>query len=498
MAFKQDEDFLRFITMGAGGCAECARHFSHEHGHRIVELERYAMANKLWETKIKRLRVPDLLCLDCGLRIEARTKSKLEIKVSDSEAVGREWDYGLRDADLIALIPWDSENGIPHRVVTSFSVSALRDSLAYSRLGPRKSVSEGSERDRTWTARVPKRAGRVLSFDAQEQKIKTELETGRRQSYRIEPPAPAYEYVSPGDTFPGGQRFLIGVVRGMSTADLNCPGKSWNPIGDLDSSDEVTRYIAVKACGYLENADLREHLEPIAYEDADDRIRLEAFASLARLDPKTYTPAITSTAIDRDPDNRTARAFAMEAIFILSELGTNEAEDALDELASERSLDQEARSAAVWGLGVTGADAPKRVLPYIADEEQQVALHALAGIGPLQDEELEVTRNLLEHAADGSAAASASMLLSEQGEAGARALLSLSMEDGLAGTWACAGLTKMPEDLVRKASPEGLDPSVEHVLAPAWASATSWLATFDSETPLQFLKRQTIRHQTSP
>jgi len=72
MAFKQDEDFLRFITMGAAGSAAVSRHLREVHGHRTIELERYAMANKIWATKIKRLRLADLVCVACGRRIEAR------------------------------------------------------------------------------------------------------------------------------------------------------------------------------------------------------------------------------------------------------------------------------------------------------------------------------------------------------------------------------------------------------------------------------------------
>jgi hypothetical protein len=42
----------------------------------------------------------------------------------------------------------------------------------------------------------------------------------------------------------------------------------------------------------------------------------------------------------------------MEAIFVLSELGTPEAEGGLLGIARDGGMDSEARCAAVWGLGV--------------------------------------------------------------------------------------------------------------------------------------------------
>lgn len=104
MSFKADTSFLRFLTMGALG----TRHVIEElqaAGFRPVELERYSTSNKIWSTKIKRLRLPDLLCVRTGLRVEVRAKSKLEIKMSHApNNAERHWDAGLRDEDVVALV----------------------------------------------------------------------------------------------------------------------------------------------------------------------------------------------------------------------------------------------------------------------------------------------------------------------------------------------------------------------------------------------------------
>src|SRR3990170_1717003 len=77
IGFKEDADFARFVSMGAVGTAAVADDLREQHGHRPIELERYAMANKVWQTKVKRLRLPDLVCTRCGLRVESMAKSKL-------------------------------------------------------------------------------------------------------------------------------------------------------------------------------------------------------------------------------------------------------------------------------------------------------------------------------------------------------------------------------------------------------------------------------------
>jgi hypothetical protein len=80
----------------------------------------------------------------------------------------------------------------------------------------------------------------------------------------------------------------------------------------------------------------------------------------------------------------------MEAIFVLSELGTPEAEGGLLGIARDGGMDSEARCAAVWGLGVAGSDRPDLVLEFIADEDDDVALHALAAINHLPDDLIAV------------------------------------------------------------------------------------------------------------
>jgi hypothetical protein len=488
MAFKQDEDFLRFITMGAAGSAAVARYLSDEQGHRMVELERYAMANKIWATKIKRLRLADLVCLDCGLRVEARAKSQLAIRMSHSDAAARAWDGPMRDEDLCAFVLWRADEQAAVGRPACFSVGAMRRAFPFAKLGPRKSASEGAERDLTWPASVPKADGIVEDVDGATGRVTVRADTGRRQSYSVRGDAPAFIYVEPGQKYVAGELFVVGCVEPVGS--LRCPGRSWDYVRDLAAESEIDRYVAVKAAGQFAKQEDEEPVKGLA-EDAsqDDRIRLEAWASLAHIDPASYTVRIYEKARERTSGDKEAMAMAMEAIFILSELGTSEAADRLAQLAADPELDSEARCAAVWGLGITGANEPRKVLPFIADDDEDVALHALAGVGRVASSDLPAVADLL--TGPDRQAASAAVLLSEQGDDGVAALLGAA-RDG--SPWAIGELGRLPEATVRRIAGDALTDDLVRVLEPHWRYSMSWLANQQMDTPLRFLQRQTIRH----
>ena len=112
MGFKADTSFLRFLSMGAVGVHRVMDRLR-ARGFEPIELERYCGSNKIWTTKVKRLRLPDLLCVKTGMRAEVRAKTDLKIRMSDAPAnPDRVWDAGLRDDDIVALITcFDTDDG---------------------------------------------------------------------------------------------------------------------------------------------------------------------------------------------------------------------------------------------------------------------------------------------------------------------------------------------------------------------------------------------------
>jgi hypothetical protein len=85
VGFKTDTSFLRFLSMGALG-TKGFMDYLRNLGYRPIELERYCASNKIWTTKVKRLRLPDVICALTGIRIEVRAKSDLKIRMSDAPA----------------------------------------------------------------------------------------------------------------------------------------------------------------------------------------------------------------------------------------------------------------------------------------------------------------------------------------------------------------------------------------------------------------------------
>jgi hypothetical protein len=96
-SFKSDESFLQKLAVGATGTMLTIQRLR-ELGYRPIELERGSTGYKIWKRiKIKRVRVPDILCLRSGLRFESRGKTKLEISMSHSlKDPHRAWDAGMR------------------------------------------------------------------------------------------------------------------------------------------------------------------------------------------------------------------------------------------------------------------------------------------------------------------------------------------------------------------------------------------------------------------
>ncbi|TDA70734.1 MAG: hypothetical protein D9V47_00590 [Clostridia bacterium] len=380
MAFKSDRSFLDKLTMGALGTTY-AKNVLMYHGHKVIELERCSTSNKIWSTKVKRLRIPDLLCVNCGRRMEVRSKSTLKITMSDSPSIPhRRWDYGLRDDDLVLLIACNKDlhtsNWVPSSAINAFTVGDLRATVHLSRLGPPKSAAEGAERDRTWPCYVPSFGGQVI--EVKPEFISVRKVNGRRQTYSLVR-AGYHPHVFRGQTFEPDSVIAASVVPRL--ADLSCHvDKPFDFIANLAATDRETLYCAVKALGRLPEAGKAaiSHLLRIAGGGTDDQlVRLEAYASLARLGYARAWKGISTFLQSGSPEVR------MEAVLILGELNDPAAQSILSDIASNHANDSELRAAAVWEMGHCRFDNPlNQLLPYFGDDDHFVAIHAIVASLP--------------------------------------------------------------------------------------------------------------------
>lgn len=487
MGFKEDADFARFVSVGAIGTAAVANHLENQLDHRPIELERYAMANKVWQTKVKRLRLPDLLCVRCGLRVESRAKSKLKVMLSHSDTPGRKWDDGgMRNEDLFAFLLADINQDPPHcGPPIFFTTAALRASISNAKQSAPKAASEGSEITLTWPCWVPAKRGRFVHIDS-EDRIVFEGEDGKVQRYWQwrNWTGPRFVYSEPGEFFQGDEKVLAGVVEQESNPV--CSGDSWDLVAALHSSDVVERYAAVKAAGALEHRGLVGVLAGVGESSHEDwRIRLEAQVALARLEPVPWISQIMRQ-ID-EPETEADQQ--MEAVLAISELPSDTAAEALAGISAHSGLPTELRAAAAWGLGQGAARKPEMLLDRIIDAEPLVALHAISAVDELTG---ELQRILVGWIAgdDAIRASAAAQLLQRHGCVDS--LLDASQTGGNARLWALRALGELPPALVRCLAGDRLTSEIEGVLLPMWLGQDDWLRQ-DGKEGLDALDVQKIR-----
>ena len=493
MGFKADSSFLRFLSMGAVGVRRTMDRLR-DRGFEPIELERYCSSNKIWTTKVKRLRLPDLLCVKTGMRTEVRAKSDLKVRMSDAPAnPDRVWDAGLRDEDIVALIAcFDTHDGPePADDAVYFTVGALRASVDRSKLGPPKSASEGAERDRTWPATVPTRDGTVLEVTDERLIVEMNADTersARRQTYGLRRKS---VYVSPGDSFRARTTILAGEPPALADLSAYLP-RRYGPLDDLEAKSDVDRYAAVKALRFRDDPrnQVIPALEDLIRSETEKRVALEAAGSAAALGSEFGQEQITQFVWDNDdrPELR------MEAVFILTELGyspfTREQLNCV--VAGSRFEGDELRQAAVWALGKAGLKCYDDIVPFIDDADENLALHAIGAFGA--DTPRSVIERLVRDLIAGNrrrAPAASEALRIIASEEVLQVLVMAANARQPVPNWIVATLGRLPPERVRtvlQGSPL-LDKIAPMLLT---AQGAHWLASEIIGTDIAFLLKQDL------
>lgn len=363
-SFKTDESFLEKIAIGATGTRRVFDHLTQQ-GHDPIELERGSMSFKIWKAiKIKRVRVPDILCLRCGHRVESRAKTKVEISMSHSTAVQeRGWDFGLDDDDRVTLthcqrsgpgpVDWSASPLVQYIPVASLR-QAWRANQAITQRP--KGVQEGFEIRVTWPAAIASLPGIVE--DVEDDRIRYVTATGRRtarlqrQSGRLTP------RVAPGDQVQAGQ--IMASVVSVSTAWPCHGGASVADYVRLATSLSLSeRYTAVKALGRFLDRPATDALTGRAQDTREHiYIRVEAAAGLMRRDDPAGEAFLAKTLHDPYLENR------LEAVIVLGEIATPDAAHLLMATLEDTEQHPEIRAGAAWSLGEVGV---QEALPALVD-----------------------------------------------------------------------------------------------------------------------------------
>jgi len=396
LALKPDSSFFRKIAIGAIGtrtvCAELATR-----GHHIVELERGSLDTKLWkDVKRKRVRIPDLVCERCGLRVESRAKTKPELSMSHSLSdEARAWDFGMIETDCIAFpvcqaidekqwavgklgaessywheknrVRWKAEEGVNYFRVATFRSTTHARTMT-------KGVTEGSETIIAWKAIFSSRTGTVESVDGESITIRRDLDGHR---YRSKVPSGVPILVVAGQQVRKNE-VIASALTPVSTADLLCPEQL--PEGHilhlLSSRERTQRFTGVKLARLRRDDTCRAQVADLAADKEEDvYIRLEGMSYLASVCGQSVPELFSEFLGSADEQTQ------LEAVIALGETANAGAVELLCEILDSSRQPYFVRSAAAWCLGrIRSEEAVSRLVRAFADVDRTIRDEALGGL----------------------------------------------------------------------------------------------------------------------
>lgn len=385
-SFKTDESFLEKLAIGAIGARGVFAELKRQ-GHNPIELERGSMDYKIWKSiKIKRLRVPDLLCINCGTRVEARAKTQLEISMSHSLSdPERGWDKGLNDRDVVALSICTRTGDGPTAwqaapLIQFVSAAALRRAFAENQVVTEKpkGAGEGFELRVTWPSAVASSDGVVSAFTAERLQFKREPDQRtislalRKKTISLQP------LVRVGDKICAGQ-ILASVVPATSVLPCRGEARSSGFLEMLASPAVADRYTAAKALSQLHDLATSAALMQRMTDDREHiYVRLEAAAGLTRTADVAGMAFIQETLQGQYLEHR------LEAIIILGEIPTDDSRQTLTTVLLDQAQHPEIRAGAAWALGElqqpSSAEALVQVFLELAEPIRVEAARALRKI----------------------------------------------------------------------------------------------------------------------
>lgn len=359
--FKSDDSFLRKLVVGAAGVNSTIKKLK-EMGFNPIELERGSTGFKIWKKiKIKRIRVPDILCLNTGLRFESRGKTKLEISMSHSlNDPKRAWDFGMRDDDMVTIVAFEQEETNPINIkqispVHFVTIKDMRDTFKKEQITiPKpKGFEEGSEIRVIWPSAFAHYKSQITEIAQDRIRIDPIANYGRKQIIQLtrnKGKIILTPYVQKNEFIEENQ-IIASVV--PVTLNIPCPKtvKEAYFVEKLYSVNLSERYAAAKALRYRGYSSTTAKIIENRMNDNEEDIyvKLEAAAALAAknnvkawdfLENKLYSPIMTVPLETQ-----------LETIIVSSELAAEKSESLLIDILRDGFRDTELRAGAAWALG---------------------------------------------------------------------------------------------------------------------------------------------------
>lgn len=295
-------------------------------------------------------------------------------------------------------------------------------------------------------------------------------------------------YVEPFEHFTAGETFLAGSPK--KKADLKSfKNDVYDPLGEISSTSPVDRYAATKALRFrkdLRKAAITALEKRLTLED-DERVLLEtAGAGMALKSAKALQVVKQFIWEFERADLR------MEAVLILTEIRNEDSGAILKDIATDKKFcDDEIRQAAIWGLGKAGTKQYNELLPYINDEDRDVAMHAIGAFDTDTPKEVidKLTASL--QSENKNEAAAASEVLRLIGNETVLQGLINAMQNSTSNGWILATLGRLEPEMVRTALAGS---NTLELVAPLLllSESENWLAHDTIDIDLKFLLKQNL------
>lgn len=385
-SFKSDVSFLEKISIGAIGTRRVFEDLRNQ-GHNPIELERGSMSFKIWkEIKIKRIRVPDVLCVTCSRRVESRTKTTFEISMSHSLSdPERGWDYGLDDNDFVALVVCKRSGDRPidwqaNELVQYISVKELRSAQTkkLAILVNPKGAEEGFEARVCWPAVIARSSGIVKSVTKERIQYRRQSDNRTITCRLAKCELVMKPLVGEGNAIVQNQ-VLASVVPVIRHFPCSLSISHDYYLSRLSSSSLSERYAAAKGLSFFSSADILEGLLIRVNESTEHiYVRLEASASLARHDENRGWSFIKQCLADDYLQNR------LEAVIVLAEIPSDTSCQLLSGVLMDNIQHPEIRAGAAWALGEQcNKSALNTLIDAFSNIEESIRIEAARALAKL-------------------------------------------------------------------------------------------------------------------
>jgi len=491
-AFKTNASFFRMLAVGAVG-ARAVQQYLNSLGHDIIELERGSLGTRIWrDVKRKRVRIPDLCCIRCGVRIESRAKTNADLSMSHSPSEAeRAWHYGMLDTDWVAFPILSADESVwsagglheqrslwRERTLTTWHVEGwinLFTVASFKRVTPKqlkpKGVSEGSEVQVKWKARFAPSRGRVVAANGERLVYLLDDDPSKPRHFRLA--SDERPFLAAGEHFEPNQ-VLAGQVEPMTTAASRCVGGcDTGKIAQMLASRERTvRFTGCKLARLARAAGLVNKIRELAEDSEEDAyVRMEAKSYLCEVAGDSADDQFRAILLE-DADEQ----MRLEAAVTLAETRTRTSFDLLRTVLEDATQPLFLRSACAWAIGCHGTKEAAQVLVQafadVAPEIREEALIALHGLGAVGFDPL---LSGLEASSAAIAAGAAETLRRIRG-APAKDIAALA--EGSSSTWPTWTLAHLPKDAVAPyvAALQSRRPDVHYAISVLWNFLESWIA----------------------